>query len=83
MDKVLIEITVPVTNATYDMFVPVRSRMYEVLELIKKAVSDMSDGHFIATEETTLCYKESGNIIDVNMTVYELGIKNGSKLMLI
>ena len=50
MDKVLIEITVPVTNTTYDMFVPVRSRMYEVLELIKKAVSDMSDGHFIATE---------------------------------
>ena len=35
MDKVLIEITVPVTNATYDMFVPLRSRMYEVLELIK------------------------------------------------
>lgn len=83
MDKVLIEVYVPAINATYDMFVPLASQMYEVLALIKKAVSDMSDGHFIATEETALCYRESGKIININMTVFELGIRNGSKLMLI
>jgi len=57
--------------------------MSEVLELLKKAVTDLSKGRFVATDETALCYRENGAIINVNMTVFELGIHNGSKLMLI
>lgn len=83
MKKVLVEVYVPVIDARYDVFIPCASQMSEVLELLKKAVADLSGGHFIPTEETALCYRESGGIINVNMTVYELGIQNGSKLMLI
>ena len=53
------------------------------LELLKKAVADLSGGQFVPTGETALCYRENGAIFNVNMTVYELGIHNGSKLMLI
>lgn len=83
MDKILVEIFVPVLNTALDVFLPLTSPMCEVLELVKKAVTDMSDGHFVATNETALCYREDGSIINVNMTVFELGIRNGSKLMLI
>ena len=83
MKKVLVEVFVPVIDKTYDVFIPNTSQMSEVLELLKKAVSDLSNGRFIATDETAVCYRESGSIINVNMTVYELGIHNGSKLMLI
>ena len=83
MKKVLVEVFVPVIDAKYDVFIPNTSQISEVLELLKKAVTDLSGGHFIATDETTLCYRENGSIINVNMTVYELGIHNGSKLMLI
>ena len=55
----------------------------EILELLKKAIADQSGGRFVPTGETAICYRESGAIINVNMTVYELGIHNGSKLMLI
>ena len=83
MKKVLVEVYVPVIDARYDVFIPNTSPISEVLELLKKAVSDLSDGHFIPNGETALCYRENGAIINVNMTVYELGIHNGSKLMLI
>ena len=83
MRKVLVEVFVPAIDARYDVFIPITSQIAEVLELLKKAVVDLSGGRFIATDETAVCYRENGAVINVNMTVYELGIHNGSKLMLI
>lgn len=83
MDKVLVEIFVPVLDRSFDIFIPLQSPMYEVLELIKKAVKEMSDGRFVVNENTTICHREDGTIININLSVYELEIRNGSKLMLI
>lgn len=83
MNKILVEIYVPVLNRSFDVFIPLTSSMSQVLELVKKAVSDLSDGRFIADENTALCHKEDGTIININLSVAELEIKNGSKLMLI
>lgn len=83
MDKVLVEIFVPVLNRSFDIFIPLQSPMYEVLELIKKAVKEMSDGRFVVNRSTAICHREDGTIININLSVYELEIRNGSKLMLI
>ena len=83
MDKILVEIYVPLLDRSFDMFIPPASPMHDVLELIKKAVTEMSDGRFIANENTTLCHREDGTIININLSVYELEIRNGYKLMLI
>ena len=83
MEKVLVEVFVPVIGEAYDIFIPLKSDMSEVAQLLKKAVTELSNGHFVASEETSVCYRENGTIINVNMSVYELGIRNGSKLMLI
>lgn len=83
MDKALIEVYVPVLDRSFDMFIPLTSPMHDVLELIKKAVSEMSDGRFVANANTTICNREDGTIININLSVYELGFRNGSKLMLI
>lgn len=83
MQKVLVEVFVPVLDRSFDMFIPLQSPMYEVLELMKKAISEMSDGRFIANQNTTICHREDGSILNINLSVYELEIRNGSKLMLI
>ena len=83
MEKVLIEVFVPVLDRSFDIFIPLSSPMYEVLELIKKAVKEMSDGRFVADASTALCHREDGTIVNINLSVYELEIRNGSKLMLI
>lgn len=83
MDKILVEVYIPVMGRSYDIFIPVEERMNVVLELIKKAVSDLSDNTFKADEQTAICYREEGTIVNINLSVNELGLKNGSKLMLI
>lgn len=83
MYKFLVEVYVPVLGKAWDMFIPQSMQMYEVLELVKKAVTDLSEGRFIADENTAICYREDGTILNINLSVTELGIKNGSKLMLI
>ena len=83
MEKVLVEVYVPVLERSYDMFIPKASSMAQVLELMKKAVKEMSDDTFVANENTTLCHREDGTIININLSVAELDIRNGTKLMLI
>lgn len=83
MDKILVEIYVPVLSAAWDMFIPQELQMFELLEMIKKAVEDLSGGKFIADGNTAICHREDGTILNINMSVCELGIHNGSKLMLI
>lgn len=83
MSKVLVNVYVPVLNSSYDMFIPEESALDDVLELMKKAVSELSDGIFIPEKNTTVCRRENGEILNINLSVYELGIQNGSKLMLI
>lgn len=83
MDKVLIEVFVPILGETFDMFISLQAPMYEILELIKKGISEMSYGRFMANESTVICYRDNGNIININLSVYELNIVNGTKLMLI
>lgn len=83
MDKILVQIKVPIMNRSYDMFIPAISPMYEVLELIKKAVSEISDGQFVPGVNTVLCYQENGEIVNINKFVCELNVTNGTKLVLI
>lgn len=83
MNKILIELFVPVLHRSYDIFIPLQAPMNEVLQLLKKAVMELSNGQFYANAETILCHREDGSIVDINVSVYELNLRNGSKLMLI
>lgn len=83
MDKLLVEVFVPALSTSYDIFIPEQLPMYEVLELIKKAVCELSAGLFISNACTVICHREDGSILNINLSVKELSIHNGSKLMLI
>lgn len=82
MNKITVEIYIPVLNTAMDMFIPTHLLLKDVLEMIKKIVFESSDGRFIPDPATTLCRKD-GAILDINLSVSELNIRNGSKLLLI
>ena len=82
-NKALVEIFVPATREKYDVYIPLESRMSEVIKMVSGALSDLSGGKFRANHETVLCDADTGIIYNVNMEVAELGIKTGSRLMLI
>jgi hypothetical protein len=82
-NKALVEVIVPAAEKKFDMFIPLNSRMSEVKDLISGVISELSDGKFKGDSTSILCNSETGTIFDINKLVAELGIKNGSGLMLI
>ena len=82
-DKLLVEVSVPVAQKTFEILLPKHLLGFEALQLIKRAVTDLTDGLFVQSEETTLCEKETGSILDLNLPIWKLGQENGSKLVLI
>lgn len=82
-NKALVEISVPASGEKFDVFIPLESRMSEVLKLVSGALTELSNGKYRATSEAVLCDAETGIIFNINMEVAELGIKTGSRLMLI
>lgn len=81
--KILVEIYIPASGKCIDVRIPLSLRVWEVLSLLSKVIVEISDGCFEFTDQTTLCDRKTGSILDMNITAEELGLKNGSKLMLI
>lgn len=83
MDKILVEVYVPALGDSWDMFIPQEIKMVQILDMMKKAVDDLSEGRFQVDENTTVCYRKDGAILNINLSVKELELENASKLMLI
>lgn len=82
-NKALVEIYVPASARKFDVYIPLGCKMSEVIKMVAKAINDLSDGNYKAMEDAILCDAETGIIYNVNMEIAELGIRNGSRLMLI
>lgn len=83
MDKILVELYIPVINRSYDVYLPLASKMHEVEGLLSSAIREISEGYFVASLDTVLCDRDTGTVLDINKSALELGLRNGSKLMLI
>lgn len=83
MNKIIVEVYLPAALRTYDVRIPADVQLFEVTSQVAQALSILSEGLYIATEDALLLERESGSILDINMTAWELGLQNGSRLMLI
>lgn len=83
MDKILVEIYLPVVDKQYDVFIPLTNKMYEIESLLTNALHDLTDGYFVPSADTVICDRISGEALDINQSPLELGLMNGSRLMLI
>lgn len=83
MSKILVEVYVPVIDQTFDVHIPVTCKVHEVETMLAGAFQDLSDGYFVPSPDTVLCDRLSGEELDINQSVLELGLQNGARLMLI
>lgn len=83
MAKILTEIFIPAAKSTLDTYIPEEMKIADAIKLISKIATDLCGGYYIASNDTVLCDRTTSEILDINMSAYELGLKNGSKLMLI
>lgn len=83
MSKIIVEVYLPAALQSYDIRIPTDMQLSQVTDLIAKALSQMSGFLYCADSSSLLCDCETGEILNINMSVWELGLKNGSRLMLI
>ncbi|MFD0671944.1 methyltransferase [Cohnella sp. GCM10027633] len=83
MDRILVEVYVPALGRTFDAYIPAASKLREVESLLAGALSELSDGAFVPAPDTSLCERKSGSALDINRSAVELGLMNGTRLMLI
>ena len=83
MDKVLIDIFLPAINRSFEVYIPLDSKFYEITPLVSKMLRDLSNGLFISGDDSILYERKTGNILNINMSARQLNIKNGDNLMLL
>lgn len=83
MNYVIVEVYLSAAGRTYDIKIPRCSQMWEVTKLVAQALEELSDGLYKASEDSVLCHRATGTIFNINYSIEELGIMNGSQLILI
>jgi len=83
MNKILIKVIVPLVEEKYEVFVPANKRISLIIKLIVKVVNELTSGYYPLKEDALLINKDTGNLYDVNITVKDAKIINGSEVILI
>ena len=83
MNKVQVQLYIPATGTSYDILLPRTISVAQATSLLASFFKETSERAYIADANTTLCSMDTGNIYSANMSVEDLHLKNGSKLMLI
>ncbi len=81
-NKILVEIIVPDIDQSYEVFIPINRKVGSVIELLNRAILELSDGIFKGDNKTCLYDKETNLQLDINKTIAESKIKNGATLVL-
>lgn len=83
MNKVLIEICVPVIGDRFDVFVPVDVPIGELNKVVANGVAEITSGRYVASKNEHLCQKEPVSILDPSLTLQDYDIQDGKQLYLI
>ena len=83
-NKILIEVIVPLLEENFEIYIPVNKRISTVIKLIEKSLNEITNGYYPTQKENSgIIDEESGSVFDVNLTVKESKMINGSKIILI
>lgn len=81
-EKILVELTVPNLDQTFDIFLPLNKSIGNIISLLNKSLVDLSNGIFVSSDKNFLYNKTTGERYDINMPLYKTNIKNGTRLIL-
>ncbi len=82
-NKVLVTLYVPHLDMKYDMYIPVNKRIHIIIDLIKKALFELSEGLFNINNNYELYNFENGELYNMNDLVRNTSIRNNSKIVII
>lgn len=82
-NKILIKLLVPEIDETYDIFLPINKKIGNIIDLLNKAVSEMTSNTFKYNDYTSLVNAKTNQIYEPNILLKDTDIKNNTELILI
>ena len=82
-NKILIELEIPLVEKKYDVFIPINKKIGTIKSLIEASLIELTDNAYSPREDSNFYSKDTGLIYDVNETVRNTDLKNGSRILLI
>lgn len=82
-NKVLVELYVPTIDEIYNLYLPVNRKIGNIIALLNKSLTEVTNGEFVGNEYTMLYNRNTGEMYDVNVSLRETNIRNGSSIVLL
>ncbi|MCL1792172.1 MAG: hypothetical protein FWG40_12690 [Peptococcaceae bacterium] len=83
MNKILVEVILPVAGQTFEVYIPLESKLQEVADLLAVLLGSLAENEYQPTQTNIFCHGTSGVRMDMNLTVAEEGLMNGSRIFLV
>jgi len=81
-NKILVELDVPIIEKSFDLYIPINKKIGTIKKLIEEELVDLTEKSYKISESTNLYSKDTGEIYEVNKTVRDTDLKNGSRIIL-
>jgi len=81
--KTLFSIFLPATIKSYEMWIPNELSVYEATQLVCKILAEEESRYFLPDKSTALYEKATGDELDINSRIGDLGYVNGTQLVLL
>lgn len=83
VEKFLLEIYLPATEKSYEVRLPAGLNVHAAAVLAGMALSEASEGLFAPSGNCMLFWQDTGRGLNARKTLWEAGVQNGSRLILI
>ena len=82
MHKKLVNVEIPSMGENYDMFIPDFLKVGDVLKLLIKAVTELTNNRYVSSGCELLCIREREMILKGDELLSDYNVKNGDHLVL-
>lgn len=82
-NKILVKLLVPEIDEEYDLFLPINKKIGNVINLLIKAVNELSNNTFQGNNITELYNVDTGEIYRIDVLLKNTDIRNNTKLVLL
>ena len=82
-NKILVELYIPLIEKNYDLYIPINRKIGTVKKLIEEGLIELTDNAYKENKESNLYSRDTGKMYNVNDTVRNTDLQNGSKIILI
>ena len=83
MRKYLVDVYIPAAGKHFDVYMPTGKQVYEATQLLVSIAESLTGGSYKGSTDSLLIDANNGEPLSQNNTVYDAGIRNSSKLILI